>query len=100
MHSPLWTKSAGASSAIAKFHPGHRLPNAYDQDLKRRVVNYLVGHKMPALRHVDVEADRGTVVLRGRVYSFFQKQLCLNCCRRVAGVIKLVDKLDVVTESE
>jgi len=61
------------------------------------VVNYLLGRKMPALRHIEVQADNGTVTLRGRVTTFFQKQLCLNCCRRVAGVIDLVDRVDVVT---
>jgi len=68
-----------------------------DRDLERRVVNYLVGHKMPALRQVAVEARRGTVTLRGRVYSFFQKQLCIHCSRRVAGVLHLVDELQVVS---
>jgi len=68
-----------------------------DRDLERRVVNYLVGHNMPALRQVAVEARRGTVTLRGRVYSFFQKQLCIHCSRRVAGVLHLVDELQVVS---
>ena len=72
--------------------------NAYshDRDLERRVRNYLYGHRMPALKRIDVEADNGTVVLRGRVYSFFQKQLCIHCCRRVAGVIELIDELEVI----
>jgi len=67
-----------------------------DRDLEARVRNYLLGYKMPALQHVDVEASNGMVILRGRVYSFFQKQLCIHCCRRVAGVFELVDELKVV----
>ena len=67
-----------------------------DRDLEGRVRNYLLGYKMPALQHVDVEASSGVVILRGRVYSFFQKQLCIHCCRRVAGVFDLVDELEVV----
>lgn len=67
-----------------------------DRDLESRVRNYLLGYKMPALQHVDVVASNGTVILRGRVYSFFQKQLCIHCCRRVAGVFELVDELKVV----
>jgi osmotically-inducible protein OsmY len=70
-----------------------------DRDLQSRVVNYLVGHRMPALRKIEVEARGGTVVLRGRVDSFYQKQLCLNCCRRVAGVIKLVEDVAVTSAS-
>ncbi len=66
-----------------------------DRDLEGRVRNYLLGYKMPALQHVDVVASRGLVILRGRVYSFFQKQLCIHCCQRVAGVFELVDQLQV-----
>ena len=34
-------------------------------DLRSRVVNYLVGHKLPTLPRIAVETDGGTVVLRG-----------------------------------
>ncbi len=68
---------------------------AHDLDLERRVLNYLLGYKMPALRHIDVAADAGTVVLRGRVRTFYEKQLCLHCSRRVAGVLAVVDEVEV-----
>ena len=64
-----------------------------DYDLKRRVMNYLHSKQMRTLRDVTVDADQGTVVLRGRVDSFYEKQLCLNCTRRVAGVVELVDEI-------
>ena len=64
-----------------------------DRELERRVVNYLVQRQVAARRLIQVAADRGTVVLCGRVPSFYQKQLCLNCCARVAGVVKLVDEI-------
>jgi osmotically-inducible protein OsmY len=67
------------------------------QDLRRRVLNYIVGHKLPTLNRIAVEADRGTVVLRGQVHSYYQKQLCLNCCRRVAGVYQLIDEITVAS---
>jgi osmotically-inducible protein OsmY len=67
------------------------------QDLRRRVLNYIVGHKLPTLKRIAVEADRGTVVLRGQVDSYDQKQLCLNCCRRVAGVCELIDEITVAS---
>jgi osmotically-inducible protein OsmY len=69
----------------------------YDRDLERRVLNYLVGRQMPSLRNIQVEAQDGTVILRGQVHSFYQKQLCLNCCRRVAGVQDVVDQVEVVS---
>ncbi len=68
-----------------------------DRDLQGRVVNYLVGRQMPALRNIEVAAQGGTVVLRGEVPSFYQKQLCLNCCRRVAGVQDVVDEVEVIS---
>lgn len=66
-----------------------------DRELERRVVNFLRGWQMPGLRHVEVEAAGGTVTLRGTVNSFYEKQLSQQCCRRVAGVLKLVDALSV-----
>jgi len=71
-----------------------------DRDLERRVMNYLVGRQVPSLRQIVVEADRGTVTMRGRIYSFHHKQLCINCCMRVAGVVRLVDELTVAAPPE
>ena len=64
-----------------------------DFDLERRVTNYLHSKQMRTLRDVSVDADNGTVVLRGEVDSFYEKQLCLNCTRRVAGVVELIDEI-------
>ena len=66
-----------------------------DRDLERRVVNYLLGRHVPSLRHLAVAADNGTVTLRGRVQSFYEKQLCQQSCQRVAGVVRLIDAVDV-----
>lgn len=68
-----------------------------NRDLERRVLNYLNGRHMQSLRKIQVQAQEGKVVLQGEVQSFYEKQLCLNCCRRVEGVHELVDKVDVVT---
>src|SRR5271167_3278782 len=38
-----------------------------DRDLRLRVVSYLFGQHVSDLRHLDVEARRGVVTLRGRV---------------------------------
>lgn len=66
-----------------------------DRDLERRVVSYLLGRHVPGLRHLAVEANNGTVTLRGRVQTFYEKQLCHHTCKRVAGVVKLIDAVDV-----
>ena len=69
--------------------------NSADRDLERRVVSFLVGRHVPSLRNLQVEARNGTVTLRGRVRTFYEKQLCQSCCRRVAGVLQFVDHVDV-----
>jgi osmotically-inducible protein OsmY len=66
-----------------------------DRDLKRRVTNYLFGQHVSDLRNVDVEARRGVVTLRGRVHTFHQKQLCLNCWQHVAGEQRIDDHIEV-----
>lgn len=73
----------------------HDFTESSDRDLERRVLNYLFGRQVSALRGILVQADNGRVTLRGEVYSFYQKQLCINCSRRVAGVVTLVDEIDV-----
>lgn len=75
------------------------LSESADRDLERRVVSFLNERHVPGLRHLEVEAHNGTVVLRGRVRSFYEKQLCQAVCRRVAGVVRYVDAIDVVYAS-
>ena len=66
-----------------------------DRDLERRVVNFLAERHVPGLRHIEVEAHNGIVTLRGRVHTFYEKQLCQAVCRRVAGVVRFIDDIDV-----
>lgn len=66
-----------------------------DLELRSRVVNYLFGQHVSELRHLEVETRRGIVMLRGHVHTFHQKQLCLNCCQRVAGVLEIDDQIEV-----
>ena len=66
-----------------------------DRDLERRVTNYLTERHVPGLRHLAVEAHNGMVTVKGRVYSYYEKQLCQAVCRRVAGVVGYIDAVDV-----
>ena len=56
-----------------------------DELLARNVRNFVLGRIQPATNHVDVDADCGTVTLKGRVGSFYQKQLWLHGTKRVVG---------------
>ena len=66
-----------------------------DGDLERRTRIFLAGQSVSALRRIVVSASGGAVKLRGRVHSFYEKQLCLNCCQHVAGVIRVIDEIKV-----
>lgn len=66
-----------------------------DRDLERRVVSYLGRQHFPGLRALEVEANQGVVTIRGCVNSFHERQLCIHCCQRVAGVVRLVDHVEV-----
>lgn len=69
--------------------------SSFDHDLERRVANFLASCHMSSLRKLEVEAREGVVTLRGQVQSFYEKQVSHLCCRRVAGVYRLVDAVDV-----
>jgi len=66
-----------------------------DGELERRVLSTLLQRQVPALRQISVAVQDGIVTLKGRVQSFYERQLCLICCQRVAGVRKLVDLIEV-----
>ena len=66
-----------------------------DLDVKRRITNLLVQRNAAAFRKIDIEVIGGTVILRGTVNSFYERQLCLACSQQVSGVLKLVDEIQV-----
>ncbi len=70
--------------------------NATDRELEHRIVIYLAARHVPGLRHLDVRAHNGIVTLSGQVLTFYEKQLCNQCCLRVAGVLQLINEVDVV----
>jgi osmotically-inducible protein OsmY len=66
-----------------------------DRELECRVYEYLAERRVQTLRALEVEARRGRVTLRGRVGSFYEKQLAIHCLYSVDGVRRLVDDIDV-----
>ena len=68
-----------------------------DRDLEHKVTVGLLNRNMAALRQVVVRASSGTITLRGTVTSFYQKQLCIQACRAVPGVVALVDEVEVAS---
>jgi osmotically-inducible protein OsmY len=71
------------------------LRTAEDRELEHRIVNFLDARHVPQNELIEVEADNGTVVIRGRLSSFHDKWLCVECCRHVAGVLNVIDEVTV-----
>ena len=69
-----------------------------DGDLERRVMSYLTARHVPGLRSLSVHARDGVVTVSGRVLTFYEKQLCNQCIRRVAGVMELINAVDVASD--
>ena len=47
---------------------------------------------------MEVSVESGTVLLQGRLNSTYEKQLCLRTCQRVAGVVRIMDQLEVARQ--
>lgn len=66
-----------------------------DEDVRFRVTSYLGSRHLDALKQIAVEVQNGTVCLTGKVGSYYEKQVALSSCQRVAGVLTMVDHLEV-----
>lgn len=72
-----------------------KLDTDRDVDLRRRVVSFLTDSNMPGLRQLRVDAVDGIVTLNGTVRTYYEKQLSQQRCKRVAGVVRLIDQVEV-----
>src|SRR5260221_5090467 len=73
------------------------IDSSEDELLARNVRNFILPRVYPASSHVHVEAKHGVIKLTGHVGSFYSKQLWLNGAQRVAGVRRVIDEIDVVS---
>ena len=80
------------------FEELERFHEEADRDLERRVTAFLADRNLPALRRLGVRSHRGVVTLRGQVRSFYEKQLGGQSARRVAGVIDVIDAIQVASD--
>ena len=67
-----------------------------DEDLKRRVAGFLNHLHFPNIHELNVTVEHGVVSVNGVVPSYYEKQVALNACRRVAGVLVLDDQIEVI----
>jgi BON domain-containing protein len=85
---PSECRTGCGSSATARPWDG-------EDDLARRVKSFLAGRNVPGLRRLLVEVEGNSVILHGRVRTYYEKQLAITCCQRVAGVLNVIDEIEV-----
>ena len=68
--------------------------NTTDRLLANRIVAQLAETNRANLRRLSVDVQAGEVTLRGRVASFYEKQIAIQTCHML-GVERLVDAAEV-----
>lgn len=71
-----------------------------DDDLRKRIESFLRSRHFSALRNLEVCVAAGVATLKGEVGTFYEKQVALDACRRVAGVLCTVDRMQVEQRPE
>ncbi len=66
-----------------------------DLDIQQRVTHFLATRHFPGFQDLEVSVEDGFVTVSGHLDSFYAKQVALNTCQRVAGVVQLVDGITV-----
>ncbi len=66
-----------------------------NEELSRRVNIYLRSRHFDSFSDLDIEVDEGAVIISGKLDTYHQKQVAINSCQRVAGVITLIDRITV-----
>lgn len=66
-----------------------------DDDVQLRVARFLCSKHFSNFNELDVQVEHGQVTVTGEVDSFYEKQVAMNSCQRVAGVLALVDQIRV-----
>ena len=65
-------------------------------DVAKAAVARLRTSPYSALRNVSCEYDDGMLILHGRLSSYFHNQLAQETVAGVAGVVQVVNKVEVV----
>jgi len=68
-----------------------------DQELQFRVQAFLNSRHFPTFEELNVEVHEGEVTLSGALSTYYEKQVAINSCRRVAGVLALIDEIVIAT---
>lgn len=78
----------------------NKVRNDTNAEVRQRVSKFLYSRHFPAFRNFEIEVDRGAVTLTGKVQSYYEKQIAINSCQNVAGVVSLIDEIVVQVDCE
>ncbi len=76
--------------------PGGRHMELLTLTVKQAAQDRLHQSPHPALRQVSCECEQGVLVLRGRVPSYYCKQLAQEAVAQLEGVVQIVNEIQVV----
>jgi osmotically-inducible protein OsmY len=65
------------------------------KDWQRELLRQALGHHLFRARQIDVCADQGVVLLQGEVQSYYEKQLAQEVVRRLDGVERVENEIEV-----
>ena len=66
-----------------------------DAELKRRIVNFLCQRHVAGRECLQLNVSGGVVAVSGKVPTRYARWLCIECCGRVAGVIRVIDNVKI-----
>lgn len=78
---------------VAHFF-GH-LASVTDADLQTRITSHLETRGYPSFRDLTVAARQGVITLDVRLPSYYVKQVAIETCRHIAGVMQVIDAIQV-----
>jgi osmotically-inducible protein OsmY len=65
-------------------------------DIAEAANDCLQNSQYPALKGITCKCDEGVLVLRGRLPSYFYKQLAQEAVARLGGVSQVVNEIEVL----
>ena len=68
---------------------------ADDEELKKRIVISLQARGVDSFDDMHVHVSGGIVTLCGKFTSAYERHLAQECCRHVAGVLRIIDEAEI-----
>lgn len=92
-----WRNNPQESASYLEVDAATRSASRADARVAERIDQALRGTGYLSLRNLEIIVTQGLVVLRGRLPSYYMKQVAQAAVRAVPGVGEVHDQLDVVS---